>query len=173
MSSKCLNLWYHLQKDCCICSYGTVHLTFISISSPVGRRVCSIPLIVFYLLDCLYWWKYNVPCHNCIYNRLPEDEARGSKHTNDITLRKIKILIWKVCILLVWTVQLYSAFRKSLCTYKRCWICFSWTIVSKNWIKQLHTLPALHCSHCLRTEYIETTAHFNGNFIIDNQIYIP
>jgi hypothetical protein len=33
-------------------------------------------------------------------------------------------------------------FRKSLCTYKRCWIRFSWTIVSKNWIKQLHTSTA-------------------------------
>jgi hypothetical protein len=48
---------------------------------------------------------------------------------------------------------------------------FSWTIVSKNWIKQLHTLPVLHFNHCLTTEYNETTAHFNGNFDTDNQIY--
>jgi hypothetical protein len=49
----------------------------------------------------------------------------------------------------------------------------STTIVSKNWIKQLHTLPVLHFNHCLTTEYSETTAHFNGNFDTDNQIYIP
>jgi hypothetical protein len=47
------------------------------------------------------------------------------------------------------------------------------TIVSKNWIKQLHTLPALHLTRCLTTEYSETTAHFNGSFDTDNQIYVP
>jgi hypothetical protein len=41
------------------------------------------------------------------------------------------------------------------------------------WIKQLHTLPVLHFNHCLTTEYSETTAHFNGNFGTDNQIYVP
>jgi hypothetical protein len=45
--------------------------------------------------------------------------------------------------------------------------------VSKNWIKQLHTLPVLHFSRCLTTEYSETTAHFNGNFDTDKQIYVP
>jgi hypothetical protein len=43
----------------------------------------------------------------------------------------------------------------------------------KNWIKQLHTLPVLHFNLCLTTEYSETTAHFNGNFDTDNQIYVP
>ena len=33
---------------------------------------------------------YNVPYHNCIYNRLPEDEPSGSKHVEDI--KKIKNL---------------------------------------------------------------------------------
>jgi hypothetical protein len=47
------------------------------------------------------------------------------------------------------------------------------TIVSKNWIKQLHTLLILHFNRCLTTEYSETTAHFNGNFNTDNQIYVP
>jgi hypothetical protein len=47
------------------------------------------------------------------------------------------------------------------------------TIVSKNWIKQLHTLPVLHSNRCLTTEYGETTAHFNGNVDNDNQIYVP
>jgi hypothetical protein len=46
------------------------------------------------------------------------------------------------------------------------------TIVSKNWIKQLHTLLVLHFNYCLTTEYSETTAHFNGNFDTDNQIYV-
>jgi hypothetical protein len=47
------------------------------------------------------------------------------------------------------------------------------TIVSKSWIKQLHTLPVLHFTHCLSTECSETIAHFNGNFDTDNQIYVP
>jgi hypothetical protein len=47
------------------------------------------------------------------------------------------------------------------------------TIVSKNWIKQLHTSPVLHFNLCLTTEYIETTANFNGNFHTDNQNYVP
>jgi hypothetical protein len=67
---------------------------------------------------------------------------------------------------------MYSAFRKSLCTYKRsCSI--ERTIVSKNWIKQLHTLLVLHVNRCLTTEHSKTTAHFNANFDTDNQIYLP
>jgi hypothetical protein len=46
-------------------------------------------------------------------------------------------------------------------------------IYSKNWIKQLHTLPVLHFNRSLTTEYSETTAHFSGNFDTDNQIYVP
>jgi hypothetical protein len=41
-----------------------------------------------------------------------------------------------------------------------------------NWIKQLHTLPVLHFNRCLTTEYSQTTAHCNGNFDTDNQIYV-
>jgi hypothetical protein len=67
----------------------------------------------------------------------------------------------------------YSAFGKSLCTYKRYWIRFSWIVVSRIWIKQLHTLPVLHFNRCLTTEYYETTAYFNGNFDNDNQIHVP
>jgi hypothetical protein len=44
--------------------------------------------------------------------------------------------------------------------------------VSENWIKQLHALLALHFNHCLATEYSETTAHVNGNFDTDSQIYV-
>jgi hypothetical protein len=54
-----------------------------------------------------------------------------------------------------------------------CWICFSWTIVSKNWIKQLHTLQVLHFNRCLKNEYSEIAAHFNGNSDTDNQMYVP
>jgi hypothetical protein len=46
------------------------------------------------------------------------------------------------------------------------------TMVSKNSIKQLNTLPVLHFNRCLTTEYSETTAHFNGNFDTGNQIYV-
>jgi hypothetical protein len=70
------------------------------------------------------------------------------------------------------TNSMYSVFEKSLCTYKRCSLTER-TTVSKNWIKQLHTLPVLHFNRCLTTEYSETIAHFNGNFDTDNQIYIP
>jgi hypothetical protein len=42
-----------------------------------------------------------------------------------------------------------------------------------NWLKQLNTLPELHINRCLTTEYSEITAHFNGNFDTDNQIYVP
>jgi hypothetical protein len=66
----------------------------------------------------------------------------------------------------------YSAFEKSLCTYKR-FSSIERTTVSKKWIKQLHTLPVLHFNRCLTTEYSETTAHFNGNFDTDNQNYVP
>jgi len=33
-----------------------------------------------------------VPYHSCIYNSLPEDENSSSKHVEDITKLKIKIL---------------------------------------------------------------------------------
>jgi hypothetical protein len=46
-------------------------------------------------------------------------------------------------------------------------------MVSKNWIKQLHTLPVFHFNRGVTTEYSETTVHFNGNFDTDNQIYVP
>jgi hypothetical protein len=69
--------------------------------------------------------------------------------------------------------NLYSVFGKSLWTYKRFWKRYQRTIVCKNWIKQLNTLPVLHFNHCLTTEYSETTANFNGNFDTDNQIYVP
>jgi hypothetical protein len=39
--------------------------------------------------------------------------------------------------------------------------------------KQLNTLPVLQLKRCLTSEYSETTAHFNGNFDTDNQIYVP
>jgi hypothetical protein len=62
--------------------------------------------------------------------------------------------------------------RKTYSTRKtRSWI--ERTIVNKNWIKQLHTLPVLHFNCCLTTEYSETTAYVNGNFDTDNQIYVP
>jgi hypothetical protein len=48
---------------------------------------------------------------------------------------------------------LYSAFGKSLCTNKSCWKWYPRTIVSKIWVKQLHTLPLLHFNRCLSTEY--------------------
>jgi hypothetical protein len=46
-------------------------------------------------------------------------------------------------------------------------------MVSKIWIKQIHTLLLLHFNRWLAPEYGETTAHFNGNFDTDNHIYVP
>jgi hypothetical protein len=69
-------------------------------------------------------------------------------------------------------VILYNAFGKSLCTCKTR-SSIERTIVSKNWIKQLNSSPVLLFNRCLTTEYSETTAHFNGNFDTDSQIYVP
>jgi hypothetical protein len=49
-----------------------------------------------------------------------------------------------------------SAFEKSLCADKRCWKWYPKTIVSKNWIKQLHTLPVLHFNRCLTVKLQHT-----------------
>jgi hypothetical protein len=73
---------------------------------------------------------------------------------------------------LLFYIFLYCAFWKSLCTYKRCWKAIERNIVSKTLMKQLHTVLVLHFSRCLTTEYSETTAHFNGSFDTDNQIYV-
>jgi hypothetical protein len=45
-------------------------------------------------------------------------------------------------------------------------------LYSKNWIKQLHSLSILHFNRCLPTEYSEKTAHSNGYFNTDTQIYV-
>jgi hypothetical protein len=89
--------------------------------------------------------------------RLPEDGA-------DLARNACENLMWR---------DMYSAFGKLLCTYKSCWKSIERTIVSKNVIKLLNTLQILHFKHCLTTEYSETTAHFNGNFDTDNQIFVP
>jgi hypothetical protein len=73
----------------------------------------------------------------------------------------------------LFNIVLYSVFRKSLCTYKRC-SSIERTIVSKNRIKQLHTLPVLHFNRCLTTECSETTTtQFKSNFDTHKQIYVP
>jgi hypothetical protein len=41
------------------------------------------------------------------------------------------------------------------------------SLYSKNWIKQLYTLPVLHFNSCVTTEYSKNTAHFDGNFVND------
>jgi hypothetical protein len=69
--------------------------------------------------------------------------------------------------------EIYSEFGKSLCTYKSCWIRFSWTILSKSRLKQLHALPVLHFNRCLTNEYSGRIAHLNDNFDTHNQIYVP
>jgi len=42
-----------------------------------------------------------------MYSRLPEDELSGSKHVEDIKTLKIKILIYKMRISLVYILYLY------------------------------------------------------------------
>jgi hypothetical protein len=46
----------------------------------------------------------NLPYYNSIYNRLSEDEPAASKRVEDIKKLKIKILIYKMCITLVYVV---------------------------------------------------------------------
>ena len=38
---------------------------------------------LFWMQDCLNWHMLNTLHHNCIYNRLPEDEPSVSKHVED------------------------------------------------------------------------------------------
>jgi hypothetical protein len=119
-------------------------------------------LIVTYCLSCFFQWSPGT----LVLNSLRHSTLYFSQPYCTIHFLPI-ILLFDVC------AYKYSAFGKSLCTYKRCWKWCPRTKVSKNWIKQLHTLPVLHSNRCLTTEYSETTAHFNGNFDTDNQIYVP
>jgi hypothetical protein len=92
------------------------------------------------------------------YLALYPDISRALYHSNK------KWYIYKLCC------QHCTVRSESRCR------CRKWcqrTIMSKNWIKQLHTLPVLHFNHCLTTIYGEITAYFNGNFDTDNQIYVP
>jgi hypothetical protein len=66
----------------------------------------------------------------------------------------------------------YTVLSKSRCALIKTSFSIERTIVSKILIKQLRTLPGLHFKRCLTTEYGEITAHFNGNFDTDNQIYV-
>jgi len=70
----------HLQEDGCNYSYGMVCFTCIGMNRLIGRTVCS------------------------IYSRLPEDEPSASKHAEDIKKLRIKILIYEMCISLVYIV---------------------------------------------------------------------
>jgi hypothetical protein len=45
-------------------------------------------------------------------------------------------------------------------------------IVKTELINYIH-LPVLHFNGFLTTQYSETTAHFNNNFDVDKQLYIP
>jgi len=42
-----------------------------------------------------------------MYNRLPKDESSGSKHAEGIKNLKIKILIYEMCISLVYILRKY------------------------------------------------------------------
>jgi hypothetical protein len=66
-------------------------------------RKTAVSKALFCLLVCLYRFMYNKPYHNCIHNRLPEDEPLDSKHV-DIKKLKMKILILEICISLVYIV---------------------------------------------------------------------
>jgi len=57
---------------------------------------------LFHLQDCLHRSIYIVQYHDCTHNSLPEDEPSGSKHVEGNI--KIKIFVYKKCILLVYIV---------------------------------------------------------------------
>jgi hypothetical protein len=69
--------------------------------------------------------------------------------------------------------NLYTLRSESRCALLKLRSAIERITVSKTLIKQLHALPVLHFNRCLTTEYSETTAHFNGNFDTENQIYVP
>jgi hypothetical protein len=69
--------------------------------------------------------------------------------------------------------QVAPALNRCICSTRKTRSPIEGTTLSKNWIKQLHTLPVLHFNRFLTTEYSETTANFNGNFDTGEQIYAP
>jgi hypothetical protein len=103
------------------------------------------------------------------YRILHDVRSQGNVKIHMKTLR-LCFYVWLTVHL---ELNLYSAFGKSLCTYKSCWKWCPRNIVSKNWIEQFHYLSVLYFNRCLTTEYSETTAHLNGKFYTDNQIYVP
>jgi hypothetical protein len=42
------------------------------------------PNKLFHLQHCIHRWHVNKLYHNCTYNRRPEDEPSGSKHSKGI-----------------------------------------------------------------------------------------
>jgi hypothetical protein len=54
----------------------------------------------------------------CKHNRLPEDEFSGSKHVDDIRKLKIKILLLKRYILLVYIVKVKFTLEQATKTQK-------------------------------------------------------
>ena len=73
------NRRFIFRKTVDIYSYDLVRFTCIGISSLIRKSVFDID---YYPL--LIPMHIKVPNHNCIYNRLPEDEPSGSKHVEDI-----------------------------------------------------------------------------------------
>jgi hypothetical protein len=84
-----MNLLHALS--CCLRARGSSVGIVILQYNP---KKCTFPKLIFYQLYQLprpqylthsstYWtaltMQYNVPYHNCIYNRLPEEETSGSK----------------------------------------------------------------------------------------------
>jgi hypothetical protein len=90
--------------------------------------------------SCMLYARFTMPV---VLNSIAHSgwNSQWFKHVHFITFLTLRVQ------------KLYSEFGKSLCTYKRCWKWCSRTIVSK----QLHTLPVLHLSRCLTTEYSETS----------------
>ena len=76
------------------------------------------------------------------------------------------------CVECIQKVAVQLSSQKMYSTKKTC-SSIERTIVSKNWIKQLNTCTSTTVQQVNTVKCHATTAHFNGNFDTDDQIYVP
>jgi hypothetical protein len=138
LSTPCIYVFNMINSDISLNRISQIsHLVFLteilSVYCKVGTWVLCIILTNFRICECSKW------------NIVTTWSAAGRASPLPLLLPANSATFN------VSSYVLYSAFGKSLCTYKRC-SSIERTVVSKSWIKQSHTLPVFHFNHCLTTE---------------------